>query len=873
MIKRIIVFSVLAGLLLCQSVFAVPKTQEEIESRYLSDLVDMERVFKYDYGIENSPDAGGEVLKYSDAVNVVLNLGILQRTDDGTFNEDGGVPFSEFAKIIVRLAAGDTSFFDEGYDRYPASKYATQNEAAHYILMALGYDAYVRDSDAQWPLNSRAKQIGILDKIDFSGEKNITRGELAQMIYNAFDVDMVVQTVIADNYGKYDKVKGMSLLEERFNSFIVEGTLTGQNGVNIYTSQEIDEDRIEIDRVSYALNGLKLDDMLGHRVIAVVQDVGNGYYTVSGVFLSQYDKTITIDLENISYISKENLFYNENNEEKDINLGAIERFILNGHHEQLSELDTSLLTCEGEIRLCTEEKNGDYDTAVVQSYQTFVIGGIANYSKKIVLQNGMKYDGESYIRTDDKEIKVFLDGEEADFSALKTGQVISVVENPAKTSLVLRASSKAINGNITMITDDEVYIDDKPYKLSNAYEKIRNSDSTVHSISMGYSGSFLLDYNGNVVRFARDTGSHIFGYLVGIERKKEALDSYTMLRIYSVNNSFEILTLAEKLTFDGREKVTAESAYLKLLEEESTVCDNPIRYRLNSKGEVIFLDTMISSSYESGDSHQMRLSYIFSGSLNWTVTASGGTSLPGTSFNWNRSTQNFVVPSDKTEEKEFLYRSSPDYEWHQEVTLKLYNADGYDTASLIVEDTDLDGSDKFTKEYRYCLVLGLLEGLNDDGEQVTMLELMDGTTAGTIPAKKFYVDEEITAKVKDLKAGDIIQIAGKGSNTVSDFKFIASKDDFHNLPKDMSNDPYGDRGEVLGTVEAVDAASGRIRIRTTITENGEEITRYYTFRRQSSAIYERSSGKNQDVTLADIEVGDRVFCFGGVQLMRLIVVR
>lgn len=871
--KRIIAFCVIFILVLCQNVFAAPKTQEEIEQLYLNDLVDMERVFKYDYTAENEKNANGEVFKFSDAVNVILNLGILGYSEDGTFNEDGGVPFGEFAKIAVRLGAGDSSFFNEGYDRYPTTRYTTQNEAVHYILMALGYEAYVRESENEYPLNSRAKQIGLLNKIDFSGEKNITRGELSQMIYNAFSADMVVQSVIADSYGKFDRVSGMSLLKERFDAFVVEGMLTGQNGVNIYTSEEVGEGKIEIDRVPYALDGITPADMLGHRVVAVAHDTGNGYYTVSGLYLSQYDKTLTINLDDISYISKENLFYTENNEEKDISLESVEKLILNGEREPLSEIDNILLNSEGELRLCAEEKKGDYTVAVVQSYRTFVIGGIASYSEKIVLQNGMKYDGESYIRTEDKELSVFLDGEKADFSALKTGQVVSVTENPAKTALVLLVSTKNISGTITKVTDDEVYIDDKPYKLSNAYEKIRSSDSTVHAISLGYSGTFLLDYNGNIVRFARNSGSHVFGYLVGVERKKDVFETKTMLKIYSVNNSFEVLNLAEKLTLDGREKVTEENAYNKLLEEQSTVLNNPIRYRLNSEGEVIFLDTMLQTSYESNDSNQMKLSYIFSGTLNWTVTSSGGTSLPGTSFNWNRSTQNFVVPTDISKEKEFIYRSTPDYAWNQQVTLKLYNADSYDTAALIVESSDINYTQEYKTGYRYCLVLDLFEGLDDDGEQVTMLELMDGTTAGTIPAKKFYVDEDVTQKAKQLEKGDIIQIVGKGSDKISDFKIIAKNDDFHTTPKDMASDAYGDRGEVLGTVEAVDAAGGRIRIKTTINENGQDVTKYYTFRRQSSAIYERSSGKCKDVTLADIEVGDRVFCFGGVQLMRFIVVR
>ncbi|MBQ8588073.1 MAG: hypothetical protein IJ454_01640, partial [Clostridia bacterium] len=158
MIKRILALITVLCILCTSAAFADTMSQAEVEEKYLSDLIAPERLLKYDYSEEAEED-GAEELEFSDAVTVVTALGLMEYTTDGTFNEEAAVKMSDFAKLFVRLTMGNTTIYDEGYDRYSDTEFVTQNEAAHYLALALGYDAYVYEPQGEWPYLSLAQRI------------------------------------------------------------------------------------------------------------------------------------------------------------------------------------------------------------------------------------------------------------------------------------------------------------------------------------------------------------------------------------------------------------------------------------------------------------------------------------------------------------------------------------------------------------------------------------------------------------------------------------------------------------------------------------------------------------------------------------------
>ena len=323
--KRII--SIFAALLvLCNgSAFAKKLTEEEIEQNYLNDAIDMNRVYEYDYNVTKEEPDTSEQLEHRDAVNIVRALGLMKNRDDGTFDEKGAVSYKDFAEIVMTLVINEK--IDGAYDQY-ASEYTSMGDASYYLTAALGYNVYDVQNPADKYRETKARRIGLFKGIDFNAARNITRGELAQMIYNALDIDVVEQTGYVNNE-EYRVADGRTLMAEVFDGVIVKGVVTAQNGMDIYTGEsKIDDDRIEIDRMSYRLGNADPDDVFGHYVVAAALRDSSDDYTIAGVFAAENDPTLEIDTDDVTLINGSKLRYEAGADRRSADIGALERVVL-----------------------------------------------------------------------------------------------------------------------------------------------------------------------------------------------------------------------------------------------------------------------------------------------------------------------------------------------------------------------------------------------------------------------------------------------------------------------------------------------------------------------------------------------------------------
>ena len=162
----------------------------------------------------------------TEAVNLMVDLGIIEGKPDGSFAPTEGVDRATMAKLITYILMGDvdaaifegtvTDLTDidtnwaEGYIKYCYSNgiisgdgqghfFPTQGvtvvQAAKMLLVALGYDADNRgyQSNSNWSVNimKDAQTTGLMDGISATATDSLTRDGAAQMIFNALFADTV----------------------------------------------------------------------------------------------------------------------------------------------------------------------------------------------------------------------------------------------------------------------------------------------------------------------------------------------------------------------------------------------------------------------------------------------------------------------------------------------------------------------------------------------------------------------------------------------------------------------------------------------------------------------------------------------------------
>lgn len=865
--KKIIPIFLVVLLFGQSAAYAAEVDLDALIRRHMTDLVDMERVFKYDY-MQYQSDIQDEVitetLKQHNAVHAVMALGLMETLENGTFGENEAVPFKTFANIVMRLTTGLMDELEEAYAAYPDTRYTTFHEAAYYLVGAVGYDLYADKRGGEHPRSQVAASIGLLKELDFAGEKNITRGELARMIFNALQIDMVVQTTFGSEE-EYEKIKGHTLLSEKFNAALVYGMVTAQNGLNLYTEATMKEDTISIDRASYRLNGYQPGDLLGYRVQAVVCEADDGKYDVLGITVDEKDETIDLLLGSSVYTSGNYLYYEADGKEKRVSLAALERIMLNDMMVSADELIAALPNAEGEIRISQTERGGSYTMAVVRSWSSFAVKMVSVLEDKIHLDHKATFNGKTYIdvHSSNKTVYIEKDGRPVTLGDVPAASVIDVIESKSADSVTILVSGSEVSGTITQTEGKTVYVDGKAYEISSAYLSAQKQDTALPSLTVGKTGTFLLNRGGKIVSYKAEGDRYILGLLKEYARLGSGLDASIGVRIFSEDNEWKELKLAEKLTLDGISDVSDTDAYTILEKNKDKVCFAPVRYELNGDGKVRFLDTAIVNDVERNDASSIIKASTYSGEINWTSDGEPKWSgLTDSKYFYTPSTKFIIMPRDKDKEQDYSIGNKSFLYSEMTVTMDLYNADDFNEVSLIVRSGSASSVLPFRGNYSWMIVTGLSEGVDNDGNPATILNGFE-SSGGKYVLSSFLLDDgELTETAKSFKKGDLVHFSADGK-TMLQMELWCPADEV--MTKDIGNVGTTEAQEGLGTVLDVDPNRNVVKV----SVNGDESTWYI----HCLGLYDRARNKGSVITAGDISPGDRVFGLGGNNYMRVLIIR
>lgn len=170
--------------------------------------------------------AGEVAPDFQDAINRCQALGIIQNYEDGTFRPDNKVTRAELSTMLIRLlsleeaaeAIDEPSKFNDVADNHWAKKQinllytlgyingvgngqfmpdgnVTYEQAVKTLIVILGYGILADTSSEPWYttyINIGAK-IGLLKKTQFEIGESLTRAQLAQIVSNALDIELLME--------------------------------------------------------------------------------------------------------------------------------------------------------------------------------------------------------------------------------------------------------------------------------------------------------------------------------------------------------------------------------------------------------------------------------------------------------------------------------------------------------------------------------------------------------------------------------------------------------------------------------------------------------------------------------------------------------
>ena len=656
------------------------------------------------------PDVTSEN-KNAEAIDVLSSLGIIRGYDDGTYKPEKEVTRAEMTSLLLRMLAlsvisstpVETAFTDVDPSNWAAQdiKTATDNgyvngygdglfgpddnvtleQAVKMIVAALGYghDIVLGEGD-NWAVNymGKARDLRLLENVTTGQKDNAPRGAIAQLLYNALEVDLMQPIVGSD--GKYEVKKDKTFLTENLKIRKIEGMIVANPSTSLAGSTSavladevvlksgIEEIRLKVG------NFEKAKDMLGMNVVVyevddenkenrVIQHIMNKSASVTTLKIAAED-IVTANGTSITY-------YKDGNENKEYSakIASNPVVIYNGKDVDYSYAASNNLfkPAMGSVEL-TDSGNG-YDLIKINEYENIIVNTVDSSNYKVLAVAPAAYKTAGYelpVNDIDYSITITKAGAASTFNSIRKNQVLSVKKSIGTDPTIIEVliSDETVTGQITAVNDDEYTINNKQYKIAPSLANDPDLQTDIVSkIVYGASAKFYLDAFGQIAyadfSAATADSNYKYAYLINAMVSTKADDAVIMQVYDGSSKKITTLTLNDKVMIDGSSESDGDAIITKLRNNATKT-----NYDLQAKGETGFISQLIKYQTNSsgkvneigtvGNSIKAELAYDYDnykdGAGASYTSSSRSLKVGSTTVRLSTSTKVFMVPTERSAE-------------------------------------------------------------------------------------------------------------------------------------------------------------------------------------------------------------------------------
>ncbi len=773
----------------------------------------------------NAEEAADDI-ELSNEMRLLEYLGIITPFDDGGYHLDRTVTRADMAAMISRMFAEDRihtatgkvftdvsadywaadyieTLHSEGYisgdgtGAYNPEGPALYPHAVKLLVTALGYKI-VAEQNEGYPAGylSVAVKLDINDNIKAGVDSVLTYGDFYHMLYNTLVANQLGETSFSPDNVTWEETD-KTLLKDKYSIIEVKGRVDANAFSYLYDNRKMDSRRIRIDGASYKVaDDIDTTNLLGKYVECYAKVRGDEKEIIMLMPDQKYESIVISakDLADSSggfgsmHSSPSISYYEKNNSVNKQSIPKTASIIRNGIYiGRASEVaDDMVIPSFGSVELI-KNSNGECDVVRISSYKYYVIEFIDKNEYKLTDDFGKP---EIDLGKDGMEYIVFSGNDQIAFTDLIEGDVIAVGANYDDLSvadfITIHRTTATIDGEITMIGDDDIMIGKNEYPLAD--EAVCNEGI----FELGRKGKFYLGMDGEVVA-AYFGKQNVDGYAY---LRKMGIDSTTLEKdvqvlLFTTNNSMEIVSFAKNVSLNGAapapEVTVAASPVFK---DGDDVKRQFVKIERNSKGEIKSIQT---ENVPGGImKNASGLSDCF---INKYVV--------GQDYLADENTWMFEIPLDK---------DAKDHEFKVE-SMKYYPSDAYQNVSIY------DVDERYTA--------GLVARFK--GSSVLSIDLGSRSAALVEKVTDSIVDDEMCKRVHVLIDG------------VSSYVDIPV--DTYDTMKDSDSNGVGDKGVVAGDVFLYSTDANRVaRVVNLLFDSEKDEDRMY------SEWYASSLGMNEQFT-------------------------
>lgn len=576
------------------------------------------------------------------AVDVLSALGIMGEYTDGSFMPYSTITRAEMVQIAVKLAGidgysseapDDMVLFNDMYDydgwaagviaiaktagiarsddegNFNPDMSATYEDAMQMVVAALGYGHQAESRGGELKdYVYIAQKLGLTKKLDTAMGQNITRSDVAKIVYKALTVDLMqpVSYSVDGTLVNYEAREGVNALNTYFDVYEVKGIISENEYAAIDGETTVEEMQVLINDEAFNVGSTDIADYLGFYATVYAldsEDETDNRTVIAYSIKNVKNNTITIQSEDIESVSSSidgyifEYWRDKDNDKKTAKAetSATPLVLYNG--KAVTDVSKSLFTPKyGHVVLI--DNNGDdcYDIIDIWEYELVYVfsasqtsGNVSGYYDR---STTYKFD------TDHDEYHVTFLNEQggiAQLSDIKQYSVLYVYESLDKLEKRVVISNKKVNGTVTEISTDGYYT-----IAGNEYEISPAAMGKVE-FAVSDAGDFYFDADNRIAGFEGTTViRNNIGMFIAIN--DGGLRRGYQMKILTQNSGVKIYDLASSVDVNGK-TMTAEQIYElaftdalfgksedPVYERNNIVRPHPSRagflYKLNSNDEI-----------------------------------------------------------------------------------------------------------------------------------------------------------------------------------------------------------------------------------------------------------------------------------------------
>lgn len=752
--------------------------------------------------------------KYEKAINIITSLDLMKGYKDNQFKPDDKMTRAELTTVISSLLGiysneqvqeSEAKFYDvpnwhwaassvyavesmgiiKGYNdgSFKPEQDVTYDQILKMFIHILGYESYAYLKGG-YPAGYLivANEKGITRNVASKGDEGLTRGKVAQIIYNCLHAEVITQI---NHAGR------LELTSDKDNTLLyVTKRIKREKGLiktNEYTS--IDRNIIPkrntatIGDTSYKFKNnalrIKANDWLGYYVEFYYHE-DNDRLTNTIVYMEQLENKNTV----ISIKAQELIDFKNNTyqywDEQHVNGKMMEKKIEKStaviYNGKLSSFDNVNFTPDsGEVELI-DWGSGYIDVVKIKDYTTHVVHKVDKLKNIVYSKYGM--DALELNAQDSKaDISIVnMQGEELALNDLKEWDVLSVAISRDRDFIFIKVSDKSVEGVVKETAGDRaIIIGEEEFKLADSYNG--------RMVNIGDAITAYLNVEGKIagIDFMDSDTTWIYAYALKFGFPAQGVERNLQIKLFNEQGSIQIIECAKKVTVDNV-PISDHTNVLNILSNT----DKVIRYQLNSEGKINSIDTVtLNTQMGEGEDTLIKI-YPEKEHAYKKLPYKPSSRTFGGKILINDKTKVLYIPSgDDPEDKDFKIISNLDYFYNDMEPLVA----GYTTkknsaiAKLLVTYQEAGGGLEVDKEEQLAIVEKITLAISEEGE----------------PLKKLYAYKDgilMCAYAKHTENGTIIDNIDVGDTihfSVDNDNIITALDIIYDVSTGVFNDKADNR--------------------------------------------------------------------------------